>query len=166
MTVTLAEVNSMHMGIVDAIEKLGYHPNKLAAPIAWHNSVREFGTTYRKKTADGYEYMIKISKILAEADENPVNLYETIAHETIHTVDNCFDHKGLWKVIANKFNQAYGTHISRTDTVPKAMVETAPYVIECEGCGYKIGYHRMCKSVKHPEYYLCGRCGGNFKRVA
>jgi predicted SprT family Zn-dependent metalloprotease len=166
MTVTIEEVNGLYRGIVDALERLGYHPNKLREPIAFHDSVREFGTTYRKKTTDGYEYWIKISKVLAEADDTPIKLYETIAHETIHTIDGCFDHKALWKTIAGNFNAVYGTHISRTDPVPESMIENSPYVIACDGCGYRIGYHRLCKSVKHPEWYQCTRCGGNFKRVA
>ena len=166
MTVTIEEVNGLYRGIVDALERLGYHPNKLDRPIMWHDSVKEFGTTYRKKTDDGYKYWIKISKVLTEADGNPINLYETIAHETIHTIDGCFDHRGLWKVIANKFNRAYGTHISRTSEVPESMIENSPYIIACEKCGQRIGYHRLCKSVKHPEWYVCGRCGGKFVRVA
>lgn len=166
MDVTLKELNTMYNGIVEAVEKIGYHPNRIFEPIGWENSVKDYAVTTRDARFEPVRYYIRISKVLTDAESDPVRIYETIAHEVIHCVDGCMKHTGRWKEIVQRFNAAYGTHITRTCSAPKSYTENAPYKIACEKCGNTIGYARMCKSVKHPELYSCGRCGGDFKRVA
>lgn len=166
MTVTIEEVNSMYKGIVEAVEALGYHPNKLERPIYWSNSKRVFGNTTKDCRFKTPKYYIDISKPLTLALDNPFELYETIAHETIHTVDGCMDHGPKWKKIVGLFNAKYGTKISRTSSLPEGLIESSPYVLECTECGKRFAFQRMCKTVKFPELYQCGECKGDLKRIA
>lgn len=39
------------------------------------------------------------------------------------------------------------------------------YMVECQDCGYIIGYNNRSKLVKNPEFYRCGKCKGEFKRI-
>lgn len=165
MTVTIEEVNAMYRGIVNALEKIGFHPNPLEKPIYWDDSKTNYGTTHRDWKNGKEKFYIHLSKFLVEAEKDPFILYDVIAHETCHTIDGCFNHTGLWKYISTKFNKVYGTHISRTTRIPDAVADSSRYVLQCPKCGCRIGYHRMCNAIKHPEQYECRTCKVDLVRI-
>lgn len=114
-------------------------------------------------------YYIQINDILCDGKHDD-GLRETLMHELIHTCPGCMNHKAPWKVHVSKVNAALGMNIKRCNSAEDKgveeveVIERKKYNYICEGCGYKIGYARQCKFTRHPELYICGRCGGKFHR--
>lgn len=126
-------------------------------------AVRRFGMC--RKIGD--VFTIEIAAVVLTADECFVA--QTLAHELLHTCQGCQNHGAKWQEYASRMNQAYGYHISRTNSYEEAGVEKktvsgAKYCMQCVDCGVVIERYRMSNFVSHPERYRC-RCGGKFKRI-
>lgn len=39
------------------------------------------------------------------------------------------------------------------------------YIVKCERCNHEMYYNRAGKVVKHPDWYWCGKCGGDLKVI-
>ncbi len=127
-----------------------------------YRAVRRFGMC--RKT--GSVFTIEIAAVLLSADEFFVA--QTLAHELLHTCWGCQNHGALWQNYANCLNQAYGYHISRTNSYEEAGIDApkqnAPYRMQCIQCGVVIERYRMSSFVRQPQKYRC-RCGGKWKRI-
>ncbi len=114
--------------------------------------------------SDGKGYTIELSDRLKNAPE--ISCRQTIAHELIHTCKGCMNHGSLFKLYADRMNQAYGYHISRTNSCEEMGVDApgnyAKYVIICEKCGCEIKRNRRSSLVDAPSRYRC-KCGGTLK---
>lgn len=134
-----------------------------------------WGQCARKKTWDGYEYIIEVSARLLQDDAPQKGLEETLIHEIAHTCDGCMNHGSNWLAIVNRFNREFGYNVKRsdnskekgfTDEQIKQMVASVRYrhILTCEKCGHEWKYERLCKSVKMYTRYRCN-CGGNLIRT-
>lgn len=122
------------------------------------NSSRTLGQT--RKLSDQFEVAINSSMI----NNAPVlSLIETMVHELLHTLPNCFNHGPVWKGHVSKVNATFGTSISRLTTVnfDIGQQETYKYKVTCNGCNKVVAtYKRLGKVLKSLEEYTCGICGG------
>ena len=111
---------------------------------------------------------IFVSPQLLEAAEK--SILETLLHELVHATLGCHNHGSIWKSRVEKLNRKYGFHIKRTNSpedkgVSDDYYNHYKYVFQCQDCGYKIGYKKQTKFVKHPDWYSCGKCGGKFSQI-
>lgn len=117
-----------------------------------------FGACTKKR--DG-TFVIELSDKMLTAP--PLSCRQTLAHELLHTCYGCQNHKKRWHAYAQKMNDAFGYHISRTDT-PEALgvVINTPsrYIVFCENCAMEFPRNRRSSLVAYPEHYRCPRCGG------
>lgn len=99
-------------------------------------------------------YTIEISSLLLNDEVNDIALYNTLAHEMLHTAENCMNHGKIWKTYANIMNETYGYNIKTTESADEKgiVVERKPitykYAIHCTGCGSIFHYQRESKVVK------------------
>ena len=115
-------------------------------------------------------FSINISDRLLADDVSDVATKNTIIHELLHSCEGGMTHKGNWKKLAEKVNYYYPQYnIKRcTTSEEKGIAPTEKeynYILKCEKCGHEYKHIKMCKSVKHPEWYFCSRCNGTLKRV-
>ena len=113
--------------------------------------------------------MINISAFILSDDTKEDAVMETIIHEILHTCKGCMNHGREWKRLANIVYKKTGYKITTTSPREKFGLseedeDVAKYVFVCEKCGQVIRRNRMSKFVRHPEWYRCGKCGGNIKR--
>ena len=99
-------------------------------------------------------------------------LKDTIIHELLHAVTPYSGHKGKWKQLANQVNVKSGGkyNIMRCGDFDELGIKRKPkkikYIVECPQCGYQWKYTRMCKVVKHPEWYSCTKDGCNLRLIS
>lgn len=115
------------------------------------------------------------SSLLDESNDCLRGLKNTIIHELLHTCDGCMNHGKNWKDYAEMVNARYDYGVKRCNsseekgvTEPVMTRATRPsnsYMIQCESCGNTHMSSRLSKTIQHPEWYRCARCGGNFFRV-
>lgn len=86
---------------------------------------------------------------------SPEAVHQTIAHEVIHSIPGCYNHKELWKAKADIANKLFKGHskIERTTNDQKydkfLLKATADKVkVECQGCHRSWGYKKMTPIVK------------------
>lgn len=118
-----------------------------------------------------YNFVIEISDRLLKDNVDNMATKNTIMHEILHTVDDCFNHGNKWKTMADKVNRAYGYNIKRCTSSEEKGLESVKinynknYVITCEKCGATVIKHRMSNFVKYPYCYSHKGCGGIFMRT-
>ena len=152
-------------------------------PIKWclSKATSRWAHIQRKKNAvtNKYDYIIKISEVTLDDCVSDENVKDTIIHELIHTLPNCFCHKGDFKKYAQLVNDCYACyHISRVCSVTDmgltneafakyVKTPTSVYKVVCTCCHKKFIYKRRVKLIKILQSgltrtsYTCPYCGGN-----
>ena len=116
-------------------------------------------------------YEIEISYRLL-SDVVPMHAaMSTMVHEILHATD-AHHHDSTWKRYARQVMRKHPElSITRTSSADKFNLPDTrrlpkyKYAIECCNCGMVHRSSRMSKSIKHPDWFSCGKCGGKFKRV-
>lgn len=116
--------------------------------------------------------VIEISYRLLRDEISDDDVLSVIIHEILHACRNGQAHTGAWAAYAAAVNRKYPQyHITRTKSAASIGLEEEQhqlmrqYAIECTGCGHIYYKSKMSKSIQHPEYYRCGRCGHTLKRL-
>jgi predicted SprT family Zn-dependent metalloprotease len=116
-------------------------------------------------------YYIIINPVLLE-DKTPIKfLKETILHELCHTIKGGMAHTGAWKTAVEKLNRKFGYNIKRVNTNEDKGVDNedmqnrAKYVFQCKDCGSLIYRFKASNFTKNYDCYVCGKCGGKFKKI-
>lgn len=112
---------------------------------------------------EGGRQVIEVALRVAQGPERSCR--ETLAHEVLHTCWGCRDHGKRWKEYAQRMNETYGYHISRTSTDEEMGVaeeRSYKYILRCRKCGAEFRRLRASNLTKYPERYRC-RCGGKLE---
>ena len=126
-----------------------------------------------RRKPDG-TYVISINVELLKEKNDLRGLRDTIIHEILHTCEGCMNHGKKWKRYAERVNKAFGYNISRCASAAEKGVHRDEnlevknidkYAIRCECCGRTHYSSKLTKTIKHPERYYCGFCGGRMARV-
>ena len=126
--------------------------------------------TYRRKSDD---YVIELSKYILGDDSKYDAVLSTMVHELLHAVPGSVGHGTVWKRNADKIMKKYpNLTIQRTmnaddyqiRSIERNVVRTR-YAIKCSKCGMIHYSSRMSKSIQHPDWYHCGKCGGQMERM-
>lgn len=144
-----------------------------------YRAVRNWIVGTKKKQQWGYCEMvgdglfdIGISEQLLADDMDDQYAKNTIAHELLHTVEGCLNHKWYWNKLADAVNnrlpqyciqrtlapEEIGIHVERKEPVYR-------YFFRCKNCGVELKYQRKCKFLEQYEKYHCSRCGGKFEPI-
>lgn len=104
---------------------------------------------------------------------NPDVFHSVIAHEVIHSLVGCFNHKQEFKRVGNTLmNIVKGVKISRTICDPgyskwhreKKEARQYKWKAVCDNCGASVQQYRKSHFIDHPEVYRCACCKiGKFK---
>lgn len=118
----------------------------------------------RKK--DG-KFQIEISQFVLQCE--PDKIRGVLAHEVLHTCEDCYNHGNKWKLYAKMMNERYGYDIKRTSTnedmgIPQResgdeATDKIKYIIKCESCGREYPRQRFTCVMKKINAYRCS-CGG------
>lgn len=148
---------------------IGIHPRTVAK---WTVNTRAKNRWGSCKMLSPGIFEISISWRLLQDDVDEMATKNTIVHELLHTVNDCYNHKGKWKQLAEKVNNRLPQYkISRVTSCEEKGIqeEDKPlkvnYILECNRCGYQIQRERCSRIIQHPEYYRCGYCGGEIRRL-
>lgn len=121
---------------------------------------------YRRDIYNEWYCYIEFAKRTLDSP-NKEEVMNSMMHEVIHTGIDCIHegHKGAWKMWANKANDMYGYHISRTASsnefgVKQRKVKRLSYKYEiyCPRCNATWKYKRFSYAVQNPETSICCRC--------
>lgn len=117
-------------------------------------------------------FNIKISEKLLQDDLDDQHAKNTIAHELLHTVKGCMNHKEPWKKLVKLLNTKIPSYNVTTTLNHEAVglyverkVPVYKYFFRCKKCGAELKYQRKSKFVEHSDRYHCSRCGGKFERI-
>lgn len=114
---------------------------------------------------------VKVSSQFMKYHDDPDKFHSTLCHETIHSLNGCFNHGETFKAVGKVVMNIYeNLQVSRTigDSGYNAYrrQQTADRVnwhVICQGCGQTIKRQRACDFTKNPQRYKCGICGGKFE---
>lgn len=116
-------------------------------------------------------YTIEISNRLLSSKVPKDEVMNVIIHEILHSCKGGMSHKGMWKTYAASLNIKYPQyHITRTASAENFGLQEEQniikrqYAIKCTKCGTIHYSSKLSKSIRFPERYRCGRCGGNMVR--
>ena len=127
-------------------------------------AVRRLGCCHKNK--DG-SFWIEVSERVIQGDRHAV--LEILCHELLHTCPGCLNHGAQFTRYAQKLNQAYGYHISRTadTTVLETIPDPKParYLVRCKACGKEWQRYRRTGPAAYPEHYRCPCCRGNLEVI-
>lgn len=169
---------------VEAVRKyLNYlHANPgEVVEIKWNNRfTRVLGRTTRKRdyTKPGvqYKYILEFNPKYFKTEVTE-QVRDTIWHECIHLCENCFDHGKNFKLIAEHFNDHFGTNIERVNrdasqyhAVMAAEKPKTTHEVYCNDCGryltsYKNVTQKLMDIAKKSPKYLCPFCNTHNMRV-
>lgn len=98
-------------------------------------------------------------------------LTEVLVHEIAHSFVPELHHNRIWKTIGDDIGSKFGVSVRPTastdyyESKGVVITPTAQYIVQCPQCGSRWEYFRMCKSVKDPAAFRCGKCGSALTRV-
>lgn len=113
-----------------------------------------------------YTYWIELNPAIVEDTTPDSELENTLLHELLHTVPDCWSHTGEWKRLAEIVNREYGYSIRRTNTYENVAARYEAhnqykYICACEKCGAEFKFKRWCNTVENPSRYNHTKCGGS-----
>lgn len=124
------------------------------------------------RTSKPGHFDISISERLLQDDVDDQAAKDTIMHELLHTVKDCYGHTGLWKELAEQVNRVLPQYtVKRASSEAEKGVETTEraqtvqYTVRCTKCGKEYNRVKASKLILHPEKYRCGLCGSRLTRV-
>lgn len=115
---------------------------------------------------------ITMGKNFIDHHSNPDIFHSVIAHETIHSMEGCFNHQKPFKLVGMQLmNIVKGIKIATSITDPgyrdwhnqKRASRGHNWKIVCRGCGQVLWRARACDLTKNPGHYKCGVCGDKFE---
>ena len=158
------ELNILVINLIKQLKGIGIPISNNISEIKINNRAKaRFGACKVKKSILGKSFMIEISSEILECDTKMIS--EVIIHELLHTCPGCFNHGKKWKLHASKVESLLGYRIKTTQKYEDfgldrpEQKEEVKYVVKCTGCGAEFHRKRLCKLVKNPEKYRCGKCG-------
>lgn len=175
----MRDLQSVYWNCIGLMDEIGMDYGTITKVEVNTRAKRRWGqckSTFVGRNAIGervYTYAINISSILLD-DKTPIEaLQNTIIHEIIHTCPGCLNHGIEWKRRAAKVKKELGYDIQRCSSAEeKGISESAvevyrkpKYIVKCKKCGREVGRYKVCDIIKHPQFYRCGICNGDFIRV-
>lgn len=140
------------------VESLGIRPSKRIDSVKVNKRAkRRLGCCKKVLINMLPGFQIEIASRLLGGEE--LLIKEVLIHEILHTCKSCFNHGKTWKEYAEKVNNAYRYHVSRTADY-SGTEEIYRYRIVCKNCGNVIFRIRKSQVVNAPENYRCGKCKG------
>ena len=98
-------------------------------------------------------------------------LTEVLVHEIAHSFVPELHHNYVWQTIGDDIGSKFGVSVRPTastdyyESKGVVITPTVRYIVRCPQCGSQWEYSRMCKSVKDPAAFRCGKCGSALVRV-
>lgn len=154
------------------VEELFTVAVNLLAPLHYELPTIEVEASNRLKRALGQatcmghnNYQIKISTHHLKHRTGAESL-DTMIHEILHCLPECFNHGKHWKHEARRVNELLGMNIDTKANIETTEEELNEYnhAIQCKACGTITGYMRRTKAYRNPELYRCS-CGGELERI-
>lgn len=155
---------------IDILKKLGYTDIHEMSGFSFNRRLKRLcGRTSRK----GGVYTIQLNTSFVEtASLNHIK--DTIAHECIHLIPGCWDHKNKFKEVGLKLNK-YGYNIERTmfdraynELRKEERANKTQYFPHCKSCGKTMkGYVKLTPTIKliangnksnNGRYFTCPLC--------
>ncbi len=118
---------------------------------------------------DSYKpQVIEFSRQFLETSTDE-SVRQVVMHEFAHwavlvETGEVHGHDIVFKAMCRKI----GCQADRPQTKVERIVsddKLFKYIVKCDECGNEIHYNRAGKVVKHPDWYGCGKCGGNLRVV-
>lgn len=151
---------------------LGIKPNDIVPYVQVNKRLKRVWARTVHPDDDRYYYgkfVIEFAPKTLKASDKAIK--NTMMHEVLHCVDDCFCHTGRWKKLARKisytYNEKYG-EIKRTasnkemglkkEDIPIKKEKKINYELYCPKCGDTWGYTTFCQAVKGPWRYSCRKC--------
>ena len=112
--------------------------------------------------------VIEFSKQFLETSTDE-SVRQTIMHEFCHwavliETGEVHGHDAVFKAMCRKIGcEANRPQIKVERTVSDDKL--FKYTVRCDECGNEIHYNRAGKVVKNPEWYGCGKCGGDLEVI-
>lgn len=125
---------------------------------------KRFGCCRRKENT----YVIEISEFVLECPEKIIR--GVIAHEVLHTCNECYEHGKKWREYSERMNQAYGYNIKRVSSFEEMGLPERKnhpdikYIIKCKKCGKEYPRQRFTCVMKKINAYRCA-CGGELTLI-
>lgn len=156
------------------IQEIEQYLNELAAsidlkfntPVKINNRLtKTLGRVIAEPAAfDSYKpEKIEFSKQFLETATDE-SVRQTIEHEFCHwavliETGEVHHHDHVFKAMCRRIGCKANRPVTQVEyTVEKKQLYK--YIVKCKGCGNETYYSRAGKVVKHPDWYGCGKCGG------
>ena len=157
------EVKSELKGVLPLSEHVNSLPN-------YFKSINTLGRCNRKIIAGKIKiFTISLNEYLENCTDQTIK--NTIAHELIHTIDGCFDHKNKFKAMAQRIAhlgytvsrtskcKEFGEFVNKLRQDRETRRKSKIYKVTCNHCGRSVLRQRRI-NVNH---YICPVCHGSLR---
>ncbi len=165
MTWTIQEIKSYLRELAESIDLVYDTPVKINGRLT-----KTLGRVIAEPAAfDSYKpQVIEFSRQFLETSTDE-SVRQVIMHEFAHwavlvETGEAHGHDAIFKAMCRRI----GCQADRPQTKVERTVsddKLFKYIVRCEDCGNEVHYSRAGKVVKHPDWYGCGRCGGENLKV-
>ena len=150
--------------------------NNIDRKLHFNKRTTALGLCKHRWISGKYCHIIELSEYAMEDRDSVKN---TLAHEMIHTMPGCQNHKWNFKRNASLCRQLgydVTTRATRAEAKASGITDaylekrkrvdvSSRYAIACPECGATWKYKTLCKAVKNPGMYRCCKCKRNLVRV-
>ena len=150
--------------------------NNIDRKLHFNKRTTALGLCKHRWISGKYCHIIELSEYAMEERKKKKN---TLAHEMIHTMPGCQNHKWNFKRNASLCKQLgydVTTRATRAEAKASGITDaylekrkrvdvSSRYAIACPECGATWKYKTLCKAVKNPGMYRCCKCKRNLVRV-
>lgn len=156
--ITISKINQMLDVCKSQLDSIGIKYGEIDKVIINTRSKKTFAVCHYHGKTDKFSIEVMEFGCNLRTDEEIQN---TIMHELLHTVKNCFNHGAMWKAVAEIVNHKFGYKVSRTGSFSKEALEKVNEIykwsIFCECCNKNLAnYHRKPKDKKNAYHSSCG----------
>lgn len=148
---------------LDNLEAIGLRPYKLTS-VKLRKQNKKFGCChirYNAKSGEIKHNRITINRRLIEENADDKAILQTLYHEILHSMRECFDcgHDGKWAEYADLVNDCYSMNIKQYGNYDELGLvkkdERKTYKCQCDKCGKIISakYYRAPKWYTHCERF-------------
>ena len=151
--------------------------NSIDRELHFNKRTTALGLCKHRWISGKFFHVIELSEY---AMEDRGSIKNTLAHEMIHTMPGCQNHKATFKrnaILCKQLGYDVTTRATHAEAKASGITDaykakrkridaSSKYAIACPECGMTWRYKTLCKAVKNPGVYRCCKCKRTLIRVA
>ena len=121
-------------------------------------------TMFNKYKPEAIEFSKQFLETSTDESVRQVIMHEFCHWAVLTETGEIHHHDSVFKAMCHKVGCDFNRPQSKIERTVNDD-QLYKYVVKCKDCDNIMYYNRAGKVVKHPDFYSCGRCGGELKVI-